>query len=188
MAYEKSSNDEEYVIRNIARIYRRFAIDRNLRKHMFYVAGVGAFICRHWKGKRIDDKLVISSLLVHDLGNIVKYYGIRSKKLLLLKNKFVKKYGKNAHSATIKMLKEIGIRDSRLLSVVRAITLDSLSSPEIVKSKDWEKLICMYSDWRVSPKGVVSLDERFDYFMQRYRIEEERIIATMKVVMGETAW
>ena len=41
---------------------------------------------------------------------------------------------------------------------------------ELFARKDWELAICLYSDWRVSPKGIVSVNERVHDLSVRYGI------------------
>ena len=40
---------------------------------------------------------------------------------------------------------------------------------EIVEGDNWYRKVCAYSDFRVAPYGVVSVDERFDDVVKRYK-------------------
>lgn len=57
----------------IQEIYRRYSIPPNLERHMLQVAAVGEYICTHWSGPELNSQLILQALLLHDLGNIVKF-------------------------------------------------------------------------------------------------------------------
>lgn len=65
--------DSEGVIGSIHGIYERFRIPGNLQMHMFRVAGVGELISNNWKGLDISKEDIVAALLIHDIGNIVKF-------------------------------------------------------------------------------------------------------------------
>ena len=112
------------IISSIQSIYDRFQIPPNIQDHMRRVASVGAMICDHWEGKKISKDDIVASLLLHDLGNIVKVplENPNSKMLEQLadkieywrqvKQKTIKLYGKGAHEATKNMMREINVMAS----------------------------------------------------------------------------
>jgi len=65
--------NSEGIISNVGRIYAQFPITDLLRTHMLNVAGVGNYICDNWKGPEINKTDVVAFLLIHDLGNLVKF-------------------------------------------------------------------------------------------------------------------
>ena len=111
-------------------------------------------------------------MLIHDLGNIVKYKNsdLRSKRVKQLKEQIMRQYGSNAHLATINMAKELRL-NNKIMSLLKT---------EVLSEANWERLICLYADWRVTPKGVKSLKERFQDFRNRYKISKRQIARYFK--------
>lgn len=159
----------------IREIYKKYSVPPNLQEHMLRVASVTKFITEHWVGVNLDkDKLVKASLL-HDLGNIVKFnfdkyphfLGAEAKNIEFWKNKqkeIISKYGDDDHKATQKMLSEIGLDESSVESISAKSFANSV---ETLKSSNWSLKILLYSDMRVLPNGICSLQERLDDIMDR---------------------
>ncbi|OGM28046.1 hypothetical protein A2692_05260 [Candidatus Woesebacteria bacterium RIFCSPHIGHO2_01_FULL_39_95] len=152
-----------------------------LQEHMLRVAGVSNLICDNFK-LATDEKSIISACLLHDLGNIIKfkknwYFKIFKKTdpetwsgLKEIKNYFIEKYGSDEHEATSAIIKEIGARD-RILYLVKSIGFSN--SIKIYNSNDLDLKIVAYSDHRVAPFGVTSLQERHIESRSRYTGHEE---------------
>ncbi len=167
------------IISQIDSIYKRYNIPKNLQHHMKLVAAVGELICDKWTGPKVDTQSIIAALLIHDLGNIVKYdldspeglkmLGSERKRLpelKLLKQEYQEKYSKNDHEATIKILHELKI-DKSIIKVVDDLEL--VNASKILKSTDINLKIALYADFRVNPGGVVMLKERFADIKHRYK-------------------
>ena len=166
------------VIENFERIYERFNAPPNLREHMLRVAGVASLICDKWEGPVINKEDVIATALLHDLGNMAKIDLENEENVELLgdekenlehwrriKEDFISKYGEKAHPATLQMVEELGVNPRiRELLGKEEIHFEK----EIAEGNDWEMKICAYSDRRVSPYGVVSMEERFREWEERY--------------------
>ncbi|MDO8661569.1 MAG: hypothetical protein Q7K43_06780, partial [Candidatus Woesearchaeota archaeon] len=60
-------------IKNIQMIYKELVIPKNLQMHMICTAGIASFIHEHWKGKSINKENIVIAMLLHDVGNIVKF-------------------------------------------------------------------------------------------------------------------
>ncbi len=120
-------------------------------------------------------------MLIHDLGNIVKYKNsdLRSKRVKQLKEQIMRQYGSNAHLATINMAKELRL-NNKIMSLLKTEVLSEANQQKAIKEKNWERLICLYADWRVTPKGVKSLKERFQDFRNRYKISKRQIARYFK--------
>jgi HD domain-containing protein len=161
----------------IAQIYKKYHITQTLQEHMLSVAAIAAFIADHWTEAPLDRNLLATSLLLHDLGNLVKFdlknqahlLGAEEKNLAKWKKtqkNFIKKYGKDAHKATLKILKKLKINDDRVAKI------NSLLGPagihQVADGHNWHFKIAYYADGRVSPSGLVSLKERFDDLQKRY--------------------
>ncbi len=159
----------------IFEIYKKFGIPPNLQQHMILVAGVAEFIARNWKNGRIDKNKLIKASLVHDLGNIVKFnfdkypefLGDEVKNINYWKEKqeeIINKYGRDDHEVTQRMLNEIGLdRES-----IEAVSAKSFAnSIETANSNNWYLKILLYSDMRVLPFGVCTIEERLEDIMKR---------------------
>ncbi|MFH2118403.1 MAG: hypothetical protein ABII10_01555, partial [Candidatus Paceibacterota bacterium] len=146
---------------NIRQLYQQLTIPAKLQEHMLTVTAVGKFITGHWQGPAIDDQAIISALLVHDLGNLVKFDLTENAEIIdstLLTDEWRKrqaqmrqKYGLSSHRATAKMIQELG------LSTDIQQLVDSLDAINICAKirESWEQQICEYADLRVVPQGVV---------------------------------
>ena len=169
------------IIKNIAQIYTQFKIPPNLQMHQKLVASVAALICDQWKGSlaayRINRDDLVAFLLIHDLGNIIKYkFDSESAKMLgaeaknvvywkRVREEIIQKYGSNVKDASERMMLELdppqGVR--HLFSNMAFAKTDV-----IARGNDWSVKIAAYCDFRVGPFGVVSLQERLDDLRKRY--------------------
>ncbi len=178
----------------ILEIYKKYQIMPQLAEHQFKVAAVGFFIsdCLIEAGvfSEKEKREVVSACLLHDMGNIIKFDFSKTKTFLNLqldfnhwekvKADFIEKYGKDEHVGTIEIIRELGV-GPRIVELVDAVGFNQAESN--LQSGDLSKQICAYADMRVTPKGVRSLEERFEDLRVRYeskRIEvgggeEERI-------------
>lgn len=179
------------VIKSINAIYDAFRIPQNLRMHMKRVAAVGAIICDNWSGTEIRKDNIKAVLLIHDLGNVVKftldpgnahmlYPGQDLAALRKLRAETIAKYGADEYQATGSMAKEIGI-DKELQSLLEAMCKYEGTKISKSKEEDYEVRICTYSDMRVSPYSVVSAEDRIRDLINRYkgRGEKEAIFREM---------
>ena len=98
----------------IVEIYQRYDIPPNLVRHQLGVTAVGAYLMDHWLGTAIDQELVIQTLLLHDMGNIIKFKrpflgeleaeaGYWEK----IQDQYFKKYGTDVHLATLAIVNEL---------------------------------------------------------------------------------
>lgn len=162
-------------------IYKKYKIIPNLQEHMLRVTKVVLFIIDHWQGRKIDKELIKKAALMHDLGNIVKFDFVKNRDLsgnehrrldywLEVQKEMIKKYGKNDHQATKKMLEEMGI-DSEILEIIMSKSFHH--SMKMEKSDNWSLKILFYADLRVGPFGIASLKERFKEVIPRLKIYRE---------------
>jgi len=87
-----------------------------------------------------------------------------------IKSEFIQKYGNNEDKATQEIVKEIGLPEE----IHQMLGHFSLSRACLYKEeKDYIKNILNYADWRVSPYGIVSFEERMDEAKMRYKKTEE---------------
>lgn len=154
-------------------IYRKYQIMPQLSLHMRRVAGVGKLILDGWQ-EEIDRDLVIRTLLLHDMGNIVKFDLINQ--LMPIENieywqnvqrKWWNKYGRNTHQVTTRIVGELGqeqvieVIDQEHEGYVNGNTLSILK-------QDWPAKILAYCDVRVTPAGVVPMKTRIEDLQKRY--------------------
>lgn len=130
-----------------------------LRIHQLRVGGI-VKLCG-------GDDESIATALVHDMGNLAKFNNLDdywSRQQL----EFKKKYGSDAHSATIAILNEAGL--TKLAENIRAesdfykniITIDDYSHVKM------PSVLTLYGDCRVAIDGVVSVEERVCDLEKRY--------------------
>ncbi len=171
------------IIKTINDIYRRFKVPRNLQEHMRRTAAVGDLICDKWKGPGLHNDDIIATLLLHDLGNIIKMDLESEKGLRLLgadrrrtqeikeiQDQMIEKYGKDDHAATYAIAKEIGASE-HVLELLDSKVFTKID--QIVTGKDIELKICAYADLRVGPLGILMLKERFGEL--RHRVSNETL-------------
>ncbi len=159
-------------------VYKKYTIMPNLQLHMLRAAAVGAYIADRWNDKKqIDKNIIISTLLLHDMGNIIKFelgkfpeiLGQEQQKLSYWKNiqqEFFQKYGYDEHLATFAIAREIGI-SCEVQEVLENMGSSNLA--KVLETGEYNAKICMYADLRVAPFGIVSIDKRFDDLIARYQ-------------------
>lgn len=120
---------------------------------------------------------IVAALLVHDLGNIVKfdftdssmwrgYTSEEVRRWLGVRERVAANYNStDDHMVTQRMVSEIGA-NGRVLFLVSGMLLENIR--RVIDSDDFALKICAYSDQRVAPWGVVTLDERFLDLRRRY--------------------
>ena len=157
----------------VSEIYRKYKIMPNLQTHMLRVSSVASIICDNFL-KPIDKNLIITAALLHDIGNMVRFKlevfpeflepeGLKfwSK----TQQEFIRKYGKNDYEATYKILRQIGIKP-KAFSLIKS--MEFKKAPVNAKLKNFEMKICQYSDLRVAPFGILSLEERLREVQNRF--------------------
>ena len=162
------------VITNIKGIYEKYPVTKHLGQHMMQVAAVGRVICDNWKGQAINIDDLTAFLLLHDIGNIVKFDLSKAAMLAPDENlehwkqrqqEMIAKYGTLTDPVTLTFAREIGVSE-RILHLLANNSFEELEN--IKNGNDWEQKIGKYADLRVAPHGVVSLSERMADFEKRY--------------------
>ncbi len=122
----------------------------------------------------MEKAAIIEALLLHDMGNVIKFdfrfshlLGDEEANIKFWKEiqlKFKQKYG-NEHTATLEIAKEIGVSPQTfgLLEWTGSSKLE-----QVTDTMDWSAKITCYCDFRVSPFGIVTVNERFDELVNRY--------------------
>ncbi len=173
-------------MKNILDIYKEYKINKSLVMHQLRVASVALVICDSFDFP-IDKKNIIKACLLHDMGNIIKfdlnYFPEHNEPegkeyWQGVKNDYVLRYGENEHHASLKIAEELDL-NTRACDLIKMIDSDLIDI--IAKESDFEAKICMYCDGRVTPHGVVSIEERSLEAKERYKnhphnFDEERRI------------
>ena len=167
------------MVMQINQIYAKYQIMPQLATHMLRVGGVGKLILDGWSGE-IDQDLVLRSLLLHDMGNMAKFdlsdagqQKLRSVGPVDLplwrerQESFWHTYGRDAHEATIAILRELGQTD-----VITVLEEDHIGYADgdaaLLLKQGWPAKIVGYADIRVVPNGVVPMKERIADIHRRY--------------------
>lgn len=156
-------------------IFDHFNIPLGLQQHMYTVAGIGKYITDNWLGEKINQQAIVTALLIHDLGNLVKFDLSPGAKVYdptlatdqWRKNQqmMIEQYSSDAHQATLIMAKEI-VTDPLVLKLVASMDATNLAK---TFNQSWEEKICEYADLRVTPFGITSLENRLNDIHQRYK-------------------
>lgn len=173
---------------NIHQIYKQYAIPINLREHMYRTAAVGSVIADSLTAKPVSADNIIQTLLLHDMGNILKFDlsnasllsdqdKARVNELERIQQDFTNKYGKTPDEATIAILEELFVTQE-IVSLVKQAHWSK--SPKLLNTYHWNAKIAIYADMRVGPFGVMSLSDRFDNLINR-RPESKQEIANLKI-------
>lgn len=162
----------------ITEIYKKYEIPPNLADHQLTVASVANVICEHTNKGNLH-RIVLACLL-HDMGNIIKFNLDKSipgadiddiEYWKEVQQRFVEKYGNDEHAATLAIVRDIGVDDG-VIELIDAVgfrhSIDTLNSGDV------SKMIAGYSDMRVAPHGVVSLEERLSDLTKRYGSTDDR--------------
>ncbi|MCC6323872.1 HD domain-containing protein [Candidatus Nomurabacteria bacterium] len=160
-------------MKTIGEIYNNYYIMPQLESHMYRVAAVASLICDNFQTS-IDKKSIINTCLLHDMGNIIKFDLTKFPEFnepqglaywQSVKNNFIEKYGNDQHKATVAIALEVGV-SLRVLELLNSIGFSK--SVNVNESNEMEKMICIYSDMRVTPSGVATLRERLIDMEERY--------------------
>lgn len=167
----------------VSQIYERYTIPINLQEHMLRVAAVGQIVCQGLKRVEFNQDRVLTVLLLHDMGNILKFKferlelfapedQDRVEEMRQIQQEFRQKYGQTPDEATLAIMRELGVGEE-------AVDLCQRSHGErleaIVAGSNWEEKICFYSDMRVGPFRVLSIEDRFSDLIERYPQNHERL-------------
>ncbi len=154
----------------IQALYKQFSVPPNLQRHMKEVAAVCLLILDNWIGETVDQQLTIRSVLLHDLGNIVKFkrpfmgeLEDEAERWQNVQDEMMLTYGADAKKATHQMIAEIGLENSigRVLrDMDRLLDGNNHVMPEAK--------IVEFADLCVSPEGIVGYQRRKQDLIDRY--------------------
>jgi len=154
-------------------IYTAYRIMPNLQQHQLRVAAVGKMICDNFSGP-LDAQSVTLACLFHDMGNIIKFdldvfpqfWGQEGREYWeQTKADWIQRYGDDEHAAALAVAREIGLPENvcTLIDETRFSRLDAAK-----ESTSFEGKVVKYSDLRVGPFGILSMEERLEEGRKRY--------------------
>jgi hypothetical protein len=131
-----------------------------------------------WTGPSLPNQLLLETMLLHDLGNLIKF-DLRPEApyhLMLpaelpfytaLQLLWRAKYGLEADEATCKLITKIPLKNGpRISQIILDHTAGTLAAT--VAKNDWLQKLCDYTDFRIGPHGMLTLAERFIDLKHRY--------------------
>ena len=163
----------------ISSIYQHYQIMPNLQLHLLRVAGVAEQICESLQSPNLltseDQQNIVSASLLHDMGNIIKFdltqfpqfsepEGVKFWQNI--QSECIAKYGNDEHEAALRIARELKV-SQRVIYLIDSVGFHQII--DTVEKSDMAPKICEYADARVSPLGVVSLDERLQDLKERYQ-------------------
>jgi len=179
----------------IKEIYEKYYIMPNLQLHQMRVAAVAwqiadnidvssthihpSFKKKEGEGRGFDIPDLITACLLHDMGNIIKFDLTLFPEFLepqgleywqKVKDEFIEKYGNEEHQAIYSIAKEIGISD-KAFEILNSIGFSK--TIENLKNDDMSSKIACYSDHRVTPKGVVGMEQRIEEGRERFKMNKK---------------
>lgn len=155
----------------ILEIYKSYNIPQNIQDHQLKVASVASLIMDSQKSN-FDNDLIITTCLLHDMGNIIKSdFDIFPEFLEPegrsywenVKKDFIEKYGQNEDKATQQIVKELKV-DNRISKMLENFKFKD--EPKNILEKHVN--LCIYSDLRVGPHGIITSKDRIDDAEKRY--------------------
>lgn len=160
-------------MKTVQEAYEKYKIMPTLQLHQLRVASVAKIICDNLTEK-MDANSVVLACLFHDMGNIIKSDLTRFPEFLEpegldywqgVKDGFIQKYGTSEHVAVEIIVKEIGVSEK----VQKLINEMGFRNAEVVNIQgSLENKISCYSDMRVDPHAVVSMESRLAEGRKRY--------------------
>jgi len=165
---------------NILKIYKKYKLPPQLQLHQLRVAAVAKQIIDNFTEKLSDKDEIITTCLLHDMGNIIKFNLDLYPQHLEpegydywegVQNDYIKKYGKDESKATLQIIHEIGVKN-RVIDILSSIGF--INNENNAAGKDYSIKICAYSDLRVKPEGISSLLDRINDGKKRYEINHKK--------------
>jgi 5'-deoxynucleotidase YfbR-like HD superfamily hydrolase len=150
----------------------QYKVPNNIKQHCVKVQEVANFLAKklHEKGTKIDLELVRTGSLLHDLFKIAAIKDIKpncfnqqifTKEELEIRKELQEKFpGKYENEIAYEIFKD---EFPEL-----AITIKQEGDP-FNKNKNWEETLIHYADSRIFKDKVVTLEERYSYFIERYK-------------------
>lgn len=159
-------------------IFQRYQLPELLQKHLWRTASLMELLVRHWHGPELNQPVLIETMLLHDLGNLVKFDLSVTAPLPLLSPQEIEKYralqaewhhkyGTVVDAVTVQLITELRLVNGPAMSQIILEHTDGTQA-STVNHDDWMQKLCDYTDFRIAPQGLVTLQERFADLGKRY--------------------
>jgi 5'-deoxynucleotidase YfbR-like HD superfamily hydrolase len=167
----------------VQEIYDNYKIMPTLQLHQFRVAAVGQMLCDLIPDFK-ETKEVVTTCLLHDMGNIIKFDLNYFPEFLepegleywqRVKDEYIQKYGNEEHFATKNIVAEL-VDSEKIKEYVDQVGFSKLQ--ETKEDSSLAKKICAYSDMRVGPYGIISIEERVADGRKRYEGRKDKAIGS----------
>lgn len=162
----------------ISDIYAQYDIMPTLALHQLRVAAVAHIICERSRVP-LPRTHIISACLLHDMGNIIKFDLDHIPQGLAIgdvghwkevQRRYKETYGEDEHVATLAIARCCGV-SQETLRILEGI--GTSYAQHAYEGHDTAVLVATYSDFRVTPTAVVSLEERITDLLARYEHTEK---------------
>lgn len=139
----------------ISQIYQKLGIPKHLQKHMLDTASICYLISLNVVK---DFETLVEEMLLHDVGNLLKLqpHEITCDLTKWIRDYLYNKFNGDDHLATNYICKLYGFTDERIERMNKKTLANNVNT---ARGDDIRVKIEAYSDQRVSPEGVVSLQE-----------------------------
>jgi hypothetical protein len=163
--------------------YDTYQIMPTLQLHQLRVAAVSQLLCNAIPNFE-NTKEVVTTCLLHDMGNIIKFDLNYFPEFLKpegleywqkVKDEYIKTYGESEHYATQSIIAEL-VDSERIKEYANQVGFSKLQETE--NDTSLAKKICAYSDMRVGPHGVISINERVADGRKRYEGRIDKAIGS----------
>ena len=152
---------------SIKAIYELYKIPEILQLHMLRAAAIAKQILDNWTGIEINEEAILKVLLLHDMGNIVKFSDDDlTQEQIELRQEIVNKYGHDDHVISNQIARKIGLNQEELDMMDAKIFIKNNLT---VNLDSYEIKIGAYADQRVAPDGIYSIRERLEEAKARYK-------------------
>lgn len=159
-------------------IFERYQLPELLQIHLWRTASLMEYLLKQWRGPKLNHQLLIETMLLHDLGNLVKFDLTNTAPIMLLPPPELEKYrslqaiwhqkyGTQVDAVTVQLINELKLVNGPAIRQIILTHSDS-TLPTTVTNQDWSQKLCDYADFRIAPHGLVTLQERFADLAKRY--------------------
>ena len=176
---------------NISETYKKYMTPKNLQEHMLRVAALAKIITDNWTGPEIDKLAIIKACAVHDIAKPVNFdtspaaqakYNMATEdiqKLDELKKYIADNFGTDEHKAAADMAREMKLGDKAIE------ILDQMEweyTARLLGENNFEPLITLYCDMRISPNGILPLEKRYGDLKSRRGVSFDQHLKDAKVL------
>ena len=160
-------------------IFVQFEIHSVLQTHLLRVTSLMDFLVQHWQGPNLNRQLLLETMLLHDLGNLIKFDLRPNAFVKLMKSselpryralqaQWQAQYGFDVDEVTSRLIRQLPLHhQAQIIDLIMNHAEGTTNA--VVTSDNWTQKLCDYTDFRVGPHGLLTLAERFTDLTVRYR-------------------